>query len=68
MLAPKRETDDPQYLKGYGEPMPFASHNEYWQAKKMVERLYDIDKISESDHAELMHLQKRIFNHEKLDI
>lgn len=64
----KRTTDDPQYLKGFGEPMPFVSHNEYWQAKKTAEQInarWEFYMLSESDAAELEHLEKRILNHEK---
>lgn len=62
------QSDSPQYLKGFGEPMPFCSHSEYVAAKKLYSSMtyyHRVDVISNSDEAERLHLEKRINNHEK---
>jgi len=61
--------DNPQYLKGLGEPMPFHSHSEYMAAKRVSSEIAERHiwgTVSDSDAAELDHLGKRIRNYEKL--
>jgi len=62
--------DNPQYLKGLGEPMPFHSHSEFMAATKVYQEMlckydYYFSTMSDSDKAEMVHLEKRINNHEK---